>query len=81
MPLPGRDRHQRGGERHRLVHPVGALSEHRRQLVQLRLRRIVAPKARGALEPMEDRVERRMDVVGRAEIAEARVRLGVEALA
>ena len=68
-------------QRHRLVQLLGRLAEQRLQLGELGLRLVVGRKARRPLQLRDDRMERAVGVVGRAEMAEREVRLAAQLLA
>src|SRR5215471_8218108 len=59
--------------RHGLIKVSGPLREHRLKLIEPLLVSIVAPESGGPLQLRDDRVERTVLVMGRAEIAEASV--------
>ena len=55
------------------------LRQQRIELVELRLRSVVVRQSSGALHLADDRIKRAVGVLRRAEVAQARVRLGSEA--
>ena len=79
MALRSGQRQQIGEKSHILVRRCGA-SQHGFELLQLGCRRIVAYETRRAAELVDEWIECAVLVIGRAEIAQAQVRLGVEAL-
>ena len=73
-----RQRQHLGKERSVLRRGRG-LREHRIELVELRLRGVVVRQSGGTFHLADDRIKRAVGVLRRAEIAQARVRLGGEA--
>ena len=68
------------GEKRGVLDRGRGLREHRVELVELRLRRVVARQSGGAFHLADDRIKRAVGVLRRAEIAQSRVRLAGEAL-
>ena len=79
--VAGRDPEQGGEQRHDLVRPLARAGEQRLKLGELHLGRGIAIEPRGPLQQADHRVKRAVGVVGRAVLAERRVRLVAEALA
>ena len=77
--LRSRQRQQIGEERHILVRRRGA-GQQGLELLQLGRGRIVAREPGRPAELVDERKQRAVLVIGRAEIAQAEMRLGVEAL-
>ena len=73
--LIGRDAQQRPDQRRRLVQLLGALSEQRLQLGEPVRGFVMGGEARRPLQLRDDRMERAVGVVGRAEMADRDVRL------
>ena len=76
--LLARDREHRGEEPQIFARPAVLADDQRFELVELLLGRIVARETQGALEIVDDRVERAVDEVGRAMKAQARRVLRLE---
>jgi hypothetical protein len=81
VPLTGWNVEQRCDQRHRHVEPVCAARQNGLELAEPGLRRIVARKARSALELLDDGVQRAGRVMGRALAEQADVRLVLKLLA
>ena len=79
--LAGRNAEQRCDQRHRRDEPVRTARQKRHELVQPSLRRILALEAGGALQLLDDGVQRTGRVMGRALAEEADVGLVLEPLA
>jgi len=69
-----RQRQHLGKERG-ILHGCRALCEHRIELIELRFRRVVMRQSGGTFHLADDRIKGTVDVLRRAEIAQARVRL------
>ncbi|HSA81076.1 MAG TPA: hypothetical protein VLE23_09645, partial [Geminicoccaceae bacterium] len=67
--LLARNAEQRREQKDGLVQLIGRLAEQRLELGELRLPRVVRGKTGGPLELGDDRMERAVGVVGRAEVA------------
>ena len=78
--LISRDAQQRPDQRRRLVQLLGALSEQRLQLGESVPGFVMGGEARRPLQLCDDRVERAVGVVGRAEMADRDVRLARQLL-
>ena len=76
-----RDGQERRDQRGGLARPVRPSRQQGLELVQLGGRRVVPPEAGGPLQVLDRRVERGVDVVGRALVVQPHVRLALEALA
>src|SRR5262249_54428905 len=78
--LVERDRQQRSKKRYYGFNPRAVRSQHRFQLVEALLGRIVGLEPSGPLQLGDERTKRTIDVIGRALIPQARVRLASDAL-
>ncbi len=79
MPRRTGQRQQIGEERHILLRRFGA-GQQGLELLQLGRRHVVACEPGGAAELVDNGIKRAVLMIGRAEIAQAEMRLGVEAL-
>ena len=70
---------QHFGKQRRVLAWRKALRQQGIELVELRLRGVVVRKSSGTLHLADDRIKRAVGVLRRAEVAQARVRLGSEA--
>jgi len=78
--VPGRDRQQVGQKRDGLAEVIGSLSQHLLQLGQPLISGVLAPETGRPLKLGDARIERTVLVMGRAEIAQARMRLAAQPL-
>jgi hypothetical protein len=69
-----RDREHRSDQRGDLVHPVGREAQHLLEFIELAVRRLLRRDGRGALELPHERMKRAVAMIGRALIAQSRMR-------
>src|SRR6202453_778576 len=74
IPMAERDRQHRGDQRGDLVHPVSGQPERLLQLFELGDRVLLRRDARRALELLDEGVERTVPMIGRALVAQLRMR-------